>query len=214
MSDKYYGTKCSTKLGSVLKLCKSLWNHSKIIESVFFWKKVSFQAQLSNLLSQTISVGIKSVFYMTECNHFFGFLWIYSGHAYKRQHLIGTHISVLAEMKQIYCTTDIRDNVYSRQEYPVPLYLHSHVWKTDRFQRINAVLLFKSNHYLNTSATIMSRKSIRSMRVGFCDILNEVNFWMSGQFRYIHVEYCAEYRFVERWSSLWPFSEIRRLSFN
>ena len=42
------------------------------------------------------------------------------GHAYKRQRLIGTHISVPAEMKPTYCTTDIIDNVYSRQEYPVP----------------------------------------------------------------------------------------------
>ena len=36
------------------------------------------------------------------------------GHAYKRQRLIGTHISVPAEIKHIY-TTNIRDNGYSRQ---------------------------------------------------------------------------------------------------
>ena len=37
-----------------------------------------------------------------------------------RERLIGTHISVPAEIKLYYCTTDIRDNGYSRQEYPVP----------------------------------------------------------------------------------------------
>ena len=41
------------------------------------------------------------------------------GHAYKRQRLIGTHISVPVGRKH-YCTTDNRDNRYSRQKYPVP----------------------------------------------------------------------------------------------
>ena len=39
--------------------------------------------------------------------------------SHKRRRLIGTHIAVPAEIKQIYCTTDIEDNGYCRQEYPV-----------------------------------------------------------------------------------------------
>ena len=42
------------------------------------------------------------------------------GHAYMRHRIIGTHISIPAEIQQLYCITDIRDNGYSRQEYPVP----------------------------------------------------------------------------------------------
>ena len=42
-------------------------------------------------------------------------------HAYKRQRLIGTHIRSDQDIPgPVNCTTDIRDNGYSRQEYPVP----------------------------------------------------------------------------------------------
>ena len=68
-------------------------------------------------LSSNQSLFLSSVLRSHQCNSA-GTAWM--GHAYKRHRLIGTHTSVPAEIKQICCSTDIRDNGYSRQEHSVP----------------------------------------------------------------------------------------------